>query len=245
MSSFAEPLIVSWMCWWENGWSLRTVLKFSVLVIVITWAGRLYSKALNPFRIPSSLNELLAHALVEGFLTIGIVALFLRLGHENLGSIGLGRQDGEKQVRTGIIAGIVIFVLSNFLVTPVLAAFIKSTDAAEGVRHLFQNPYQLPLWLFLGIFGGGVVEELERAFILTRFENLLGKTGMCLALLLTSLFFGLGHLYQGVVAATGTALTGLFYAVVYLRKRSLLEAMVAHACYDSIGITLAYVLYRA
>lgn len=217
---------------------------FSLLVIAVAWAGRLCSKVSNPFRTPSSLNELLAHASLEGLLTISMIGLLLWLGREDPGSIGFDRKDFKRQLRSGVIAGAVIFALAN-LMTSVLSAFINSTDAAGGVKHLFKNPYQLPLWLFLGIFGGGVVEELERAFILTRFEKLLGKSGLYLAILLSTLFFGLGHLYQGVAAAVGIALTGSFYAVVYLRKRSLLEAMVAHAFYDSVGIVLAYIVYHS
>jgi membrane protease YdiL (CAAX protease family) len=56
------------------------------------------------------------------------------------------------------------------------------------------------VWLPIGVIGGGIVEELERAFVLTRFELWMGKNGLYVALVLSSIVFGVAHLYQ----STGT-----------------------------------------
>ena len=55
--------------------------------------------------------------------------------------------------------------------------------------------------------------------------------------------FGIGHLYQGVDSAIGTGIQAVLFILIYLRKRNTLEAVVAHAVYDIIGITIAYMIY--
>jgi len=111
------------------------------------------------------------------------------------------------------------------------------------MSHLFDNIYFLPAWIFIAIFKGGFAEELWRIFTLTRFEKCCGKSGLLLALIFGAVIFGVGHLYQGVGGVISVAIVGLLYGLVYLRRRRAFEAVVAHATFDLIGITLGYMIY--
>jgi membrane protease YdiL (CAAX protease family) len=84
-----------------------------------------------------------------------------------------------------------------------------------------------------------VVEELERIFVITRFEQRWGRTGLVLGVVLSSVTFGLGHLYQGVGIAMATGVSGAVLALVYLRRRSALEPIVAHAISDVFAVLAA------
>lgn len=46
------------------------------------------------------------------------------------------------------------------------------------------SPWSLPVLLLVGVLGGGVVEELQRVFILTRFRRAWGLPGLVLGTLL-------------------------------------------------------------
>jgi hypothetical protein len=70
----------------------------------------------------------------------------------------------------------------------------------------------------VAIVAGGVREELQRAFLLDRFERYLGPSWAGVVLLSTA--FGLGHLLQGRDAAIATGAMGAFWAVIYLRRRA-------------------------
>ena len=70
------------------------------------------------------------------------------------------------------------------------------------------------LLMLVAIVGGGVREELQRAFLLDRFERHLGPAWLGVVLL--SVAFGLGHLMQGRDAAIATGAMGAFWAAVYL-----------------------------
>src|SRR5256885_1876573 len=91
-----------------------------------------------------------------------------------------------------------------------------------------------PTWasaygLFAAIVGGGFAEELQRAFVLTRFEQAFGRAGLILAIAVDTMVFALGHLYQGVVGALYVGVLGSVCVVVFLSSRRVADAMVAHA----------------
>lgn len=56
--------------------------------------------------------------------------------------------------------------------------------------------------------------------------------------------FGFGHLYQGLGSAISTAVSGLVFSLVYLRRRSALEPIAAHAFSDVLAMLGATMLAR-
>lgn len=183
-------------------------------------------------------------ALLFGISTILIVTLLLYLTKEKFKDLGFIRQNILKQLRIGFLFGVLIFIADTFLISPLVELLLPETSAA-GVEmgKLFANIYYLPVWIFIVLFKGGFSEELWRIFTLTRFEKCWGKFGLLFALTLSSVIFGIGHLYQGVAGLVSTSIIGLLYALVYLRRRLALEAVFAHAIFDLIAITLGYIIY--
>ena len=112
----------------------------------------------------------------------------------------------------------------------------RPAASGQSIFIFFKEPRNLLAWLPIGIFGGGVVEELQRIFIFTRFEKWLGRPGLILGIVLSSVMFGLGHRYQGPGIAISTALSGVIFALVYLRRRSALEPITAHAFSDVLAM---------
>jgi membrane protease YdiL (CAAX protease family) len=84
------------------------------------------------------------------------------------------------------------------------------------------------------LIAGGVREEIQRAFLLHRFEGWLG--GGMFGVIVTSVAFGAGHLLQGYDAAIVTGMLGALWGVVYLRRRSAVAPMVSHAGFDLLQI---------
>lgn len=235
----------------------RPVLWAAFAVILASWAWPIYSEAVGRgVRIEEwDFDRLFRAASLKVVIILPVIALFLWLGREHPRSIGLGvaienadpgfRSRRGSAIRAalvpGVLLGTVIFVLVNFLFGPLVNAVLPRND--PSLAHLFKDVRQLPLWLFLSWAPGGLTEEVERIFTLTRFEKLWGRGGLWVGLVLSSVMFGIGHLYQGVGGVIQTGAAGLLYALVYLRRRSAWEAVIAHGCYDSIGVIIAYILY--
>ena len=63
------------------------------------------------------------------------------------------------------------------------------------LEQLAATPGQAALFSLVAIIAGGLREELQRAFMLRRFEQYLG--GATLGVWVLSVAFGLGHVMQG------------------------------------------------
>jgi membrane protease YdiL (CAAX protease family) len=131
----------------------------------------------------------------------------------------------------------------------ILAALAIGLTVLLGIQHFFpslrtvpENPLQdlvrspRDAWLFALVLlaAGGVREEIQRAFLLHRFEVWLG--GPIVGLVVTSVGFGAGHLLQGVDAAITTGLLGAFWGYIYILRRSCVAPMVSHAGFDLIQV---------
>ncbi|MGE5816081.1 MAG: CPBP family intramembrane glutamic endopeptidase, partial [Acidobacteriota bacterium] len=118
--------------------------------------------------------------------------------------------------------------------------------AAPWLHNVARNPFETMLQTtrqqvvlaFVVTIAGGLREEIQRAFILRRFEQSLG--GAVFGLVLWSVAFGAGHLAQGRDIAIATATLGAFWGLVYLRRRSVVSPAVAHA-----GFNLSEILRHA
>ena len=87
----------------------------------------------------------------------------------------------------------------------------------------------------VAIIAGGVREEIQRGFILHRFQQYLG--GSVVGIVVYSVAFGLGHIDQGWDAAITVASLGAIWGTIYVIRRSVIAPMVSHA-----GFNLAQVI---
>jgi len=87
----------------------------------------------------------------------------------------------------------------------------------------------------------GVCEELLfRGYLMNFLSQYLPVYG---AVLLSSLAFGLPHIYQGPLHVIRTAVMGLVMALVYLATDSIFIPIVLHALLDIYGGILAYIVF--
>ncbi|HEY3886318.1 MAG TPA: CPBP family intramembrane glutamic endopeptidase [Vicinamibacterales bacterium] len=169
--------------------------------------------------------------LLDSLLLIGLVFFFFRAHHESPAAMLFGSRSSMREA----LVGLALIPASYVVVIAVLAAVQLTVPSLRNVAH---NPLQdlaktrLDALLFsvVVLVGGGVREEIQRGFVLRRFEQYLG--GGALGLVLFSAVFGLGHLEQGRDVALATATLGVFWGAIYLRRRSILGPMIGHAGFD-------------
>jgi membrane protease YdiL (CAAX protease family) len=113
---------------------------------------------------------------------------------------------------------------------------------APSLRNVPHNPLadlaktrgQAIAFALVVMIAGGVREEIQRGFILHRFEGFLG--GGTVGIVVFSTIFGLGHLEQGHDVALATAILGAVWGVIYLRRRSIAAPMVGHAGFNLLQV---------
>lgn len=173
---------------------------------------------------------------VDTALLIGIMVLITRAHGERITDLWLGHRDLFPEAMLGVFLVVPVFIIVGVVMT-VLMQFVPLLHnvpvnpfeelATGGVRNA-------ALLGVVAIVAGGLREELQRAFLLQRFERHLG--GPIVGVVVLSLAFGLGHYPQGWDATITTGLLGAFWAVIYLRRRSTVAPMVSHALFNAIQV---------
>ena len=157
--------------------------------------------------------------------------------------------------------------LGLFLVVPIgsglfLRFLWPAVPASRNFAWMMDGSDDLFLLLGLGIVGGGLREEVQRAFILRRFEVVFrGRSGATktvqsiggpsgtvaspnagswVGLTLWSVLFGLSHSFQGLDAAITAVVAGLCLGGVFLWRQSLWTPMLGHTVANAATAFLAF-----
>lgn len=222
----------------------RAVLALSFAAIAVSWARSLWSAFGPPFVAPADFSTLVLNIIVVKAVVAAVILALLWAGGESLRTLGFVSPRWMSAIGRGLALGVAVFVVLDAVLPTALAAMLRlpGAEGAGTLTALFRDPAHLLVWIPIGVIGGGGVEEIERAFILTRFEQLMGKNGLYLGLALSSMMFGVAHLYQSTATGMSAAISGLAFGLIYLRRRSGLESAASHAFADVLGVIGATLL---
>jgi membrane protease YdiL (CAAX protease family) len=224
----------------------RWVLTLSFAAIAVSWSRTFWGAFAPSVAPPPDFATLVLTIAVIKSVVAAVILALLWAGGESLRTLGFVSPRWISAIGRGIAYGVVVFVVLNVALPTALAAVLRlpGSENAGSLTEFFRDPANLLAWIPIGIIGGGVVEEIERAFILTRFELWMGKNGLYIGLLLSSIMFGVAHLYQSTGTGISAAVSGLALGVIYLRRRSGIEAAAAHAFADVLGVIAATLLAK-
>lgn len=175
--------------------------------------------------------------LTDTVVLVGLILLFLRLHGERPRQVFLGFRPPSLELRAAV--PMIFQAYGIALAVMLTVAFVAPelhTVEQNPLQGLLRAPRDAALFALVVIVAGGVREEVQRAFILTRFERSLG--GPMVGIAVSSVVFGAGHVVQGVDAAIATGLLGAFWAAAYLRRRSIVAPIVSHAAFDLLQIAI-------
>jgi membrane protease YdiL (CAAX protease family) len=178
---------------------------------------------------------IIALSLIDTALLLVLMLLFLRAHDERPRDVFLGRRPVGREALLGVPMTFVALAIG----LGVIVAIQKFAPSLHTVEHnplqeLIRTPRDAALFGVVVVVAGGIREELQRAFLLHRFEVWLG--GGAVGLVFTSAAFGAGHLLQGVDAAIATGLLGAYWGIVYLRRRSAMAPLVSHSGFDLLQV---------
>ena len=115
-----------------------------------------------------------------------------------------------------------------------LAPFLHNVPQ-NPLQDMIRRPRDAGVFAVVVVIAGGVREEIQRAFILHRFDEWLG--GAYVGVVVWSLLFGVGHLLQGYDVAIATALMGAFWAIVVtVRAKIVVAPLVSHSSFNLLEL---------
>jgi membrane protease YdiL (CAAX protease family) len=164
-----------------------------------------------------------------------LILLFLTLAGETSRGVFVGPRSPIREIVRGLLLvpvtyiGVTAIVMAIRTVAPAL-----QTVPDNPLTQFMRSPLDAAIFLVVVVLAGGVREELQRAFVLHKFRQ--SRIGLGIALVAFSLLFGVLHVDQGWDVAIGVGLLGLFWGILYIRRRSAIMAMTNHAGFNAVQV---------
>jgi hypothetical protein len=156
-----------------------------------------------------------------------LIVLVLRLEKESFSSIGLKGFD----LRNLLIGALSWFGMSLLLL--VVSYLLRSYNLSTSPDVLKLLPRTTPqkfLWIVMALSASLAEENAFRGFVLTRLNIYLKNWWF--TILIASISFSLGHLYQGTAGTIFAGIYGVFFSFLFLWRKSLAPCMTAHFLQD-------------
>ena len=179
--------------------------------------------------------------LLDAVVLIGMIFWFLHRHGEKPRDVFFGARPVLHEVWIGIPMTGIVFALALVVLNTTQRLIPSLHNVPENpLQQLIASRGQAIAFAFIATIAGGLREEIQRAFIIHRFEQHLG--GASVGLILYSIVFGAGHALQGWDAVVTTTILGLFWGYVYVRRRSILAPAVSHSGFNAAEIFQYFML---
>jgi len=182
-----------------------------------------------------SLSYVSLLSILDTVLLIALIRTFMYIRDESPHMMFLGSRLVRSEVKIGFFCIPIVILLASVTLAIIqqLAPWLDNV-LRNPFEDLISGPLEILLLIMVAVIAGGLREEIQRAFILNRFEQYLG--GGLVGLVIFSLVFGAGHVLQGWDAAIATAVLGVGWGILYFARRSIVAAVVSHSAFNILEI---------
>ena len=212
-------------------------LIFFLLAVILPWRGRAKMKKLLAMPHIGTMERLTLYASTIAFqwLAAGVVA-WRALAHGYTSEqLGLVLHDKIRILIASIVGGTTIAAFQWFNLRRVAKLPMKRRGHLVAIaKRIFpQSTVEFLPYLGLAITAGLCEEFLYRGFSIA----VLTRVGLPIwaVVLLSSILFGLAHLYQGRGGSVATLLVGTVLGMARIAYDSLIPVIVWHAAIDVVA----------
>jgi len=186
-----------------------------------------------------SIAYVVALSLADACVLIGLILFLLKAHGDRPRDVLLGSRPIARECALGLPMTMAVFAIAVVVLGGVqlIAPWLHNVPD-NPMQDLMRTPRDAGLFALVVVVAGGVREEIQRAFILHRFDRWLGGAGV--GVVASSALFGVGHLVQGNDVAIATAAMGAFWAIAYVRRRSIVAPAVSHAGFDLFELVVYF-----
>ncbi|MCX6552625.1 MAG: CPBP family intramembrane metalloprotease [Acidobacteria bacterium] len=222
---------------WARVTALVEVVAASGLPTQFALGGLLLACGVAPLRSDGRLAMPFVASVLgaDTVLLLAFVAWRLRAGGDRVAAILAGPRPWRRDVWLGLALVPAIFgaVAGLLVLLRAVSPWLHNVDT-NPFESLIQSTTDAIVLTVLVVVSGGLKEEVQRAFVLRRFEQHLG--GARLGLPIYSVVFGLGHFIQGYDVGLMTTLMGVGWGALFLWRRNIIAASVSHAGFNAAQI---------
>jgi len=177
------------------------------------------------------------------FFGLGVTFLILRGSKFDWARFGIGQKITRKTVLKSLIITLVLFIVFSIFIDPMLQAWLGeyNLSSIEDIRGNLVG--YIVLMVIMWVFAAFGEEFLFRGYYMKALAELLGNNNKAwlLSAIITSLYFGVSHAYQGLVGVVSVFLWSFSISLIFNKNRNnLLLLVLIHGFYDSAGITLIF-----
>ena len=177
------------------------------------------------------------------FFGLGVAFLILRGSKFDWARFGIGQKITRKTVLKSLLITLAFFIAFNIFIDPMLQAWLGeyNLSSVDDIRGNLVG--YIILMIIMWVFAAFGEEFLFRGYYMKALAELLGNSNRAwlLSALITSLYFGVSHAYQGLVGVVSVFLWSFAISLIFNKNRNnLLLLVLIHGFYDSVGITLIF-----
>ncbi|MCA0931332.1 CPBP family intramembrane metalloprotease [Lutimonas saemankumensis] len=177
------------------------------------------------------------------FFGLGVAFLILRGSKFDWARFGIGQKITVGVVLKSLIITLLLFAAFSSFIDPLIQHWFGEYDlsSVEDIEGNFVG--YVVLMLVVWIFAAFGEEFLFRGYYMKALAELLGNNNKAwiLSAFITSLYFGVSHIYQGLSGVISVFLWSITISLIFNKNRNnLLLLVLIHGFYDSIGVTLIY-----
>jgi membrane protease YdiL (CAAX protease family) len=183
---------------------------------------------------------------IPTILILGLAALSLLARRRGPSTLGFHRVDhGWRMAAQVFVVMVVWSLLQLALFMPVLNHVTGEKQDLSGFADLEGSVGLLAAYLLATWTLAALGEEtVFRGYLQTRITDVMGSTaaGVAVAVMATSLLFGVLHSEQGLIGVLVVALDAVLFSALRLHYRSLWAAVLAHGFNNSIGLVAFFLV---
>lgn len=182
---------------------------------------------------------------IPSLVLLLMAAVSLAIRRQGLGSLGLTRFAGWSLVAKTFVLALLWSTFQLAVTLPVAAHVSGERQDLSAFEDLQGNPGLLAALLAAGWLLGAFAEELAyRGYLMTRIREAFGagRTGLVLAVVLSSVLFGIAHSEQGTVGVLVVTIDGLYFSALRWHYRTLWASVLAHGFNNTIGFVAFFLV---
>jgi len=227
--------------------NLKTIIVFLITIIV----GFILFVIPNLFFGITEFNgglkgiNLFYMALFQLLTVVPLIYYSLKVLNKKPKYIGWTNKKWKSDALLGIIVGLLWAGLQTLWIIPYTGG-AERPDISQMVEMINGSKEGLLSYLFLGIVGGGIVEEIyHRGFFISilksTFKN--PKIGLWVSAILAVIFFALVHLPDSTLDWFDILVPSIAYTLLFVFTKRLTASIIAHGIYNMTVIIWGFQTY--